>query len=227
MFPMPWTPPYYEQYLVDAGYARAYPLWVYEVDFAYERYRDFTRRRAGVARVHLREVDKRRWDEEVETLRLIWNEGFSERVGVPAVHGAAQFSEFFKDMKPIARLAHVPDRRGGRRACRARAGECPTSTRLSRDARPAGPDQAPAHDPCRAPSEPGRPAGDRGAAAVPRAADRRDAGGRPCTATSSRWGCKEQLLLPRERLERDSHAAWPSRSAARAESCSTASTRQL
>ena len=44
MFPMPWTPPYYERYFVDTGYAHAYPFWNYEVDFASERHRDFTQR---------------------------------------------------------------------------------------------------------------------------------------------------------------------------------------
>ena len=78
MFPLPWTPPYYEQYLVDAGYAHAYPFWFYEVDFASERHREFTRRALESPECTLREIDKGRWDEEVETLRLIWNEGFSD-----------------------------------------------------------------------------------------------------------------------------------------------------
>jgi len=75
---MPWSPPYYDQYLVDAGYAHAYPFWFYDVDFAYERYRDFTRRALESPECRIRELDKSRWDEEVETLRLIWNEGFSD-----------------------------------------------------------------------------------------------------------------------------------------------------
>ncbi len=98
MFPMPWSPPYYETYLLDAGYAHAYPFWIYEVDFAYERYREFTRRALESPECTIREVDKRRWAEEVETLRLIWNEGFSEEWEFQQFT-AAQFSEFFKDLK--------------------------------------------------------------------------------------------------------------------------------
>jgi GNAT superfamily N-acetyltransferase len=98
MFPMPWTPPYYERYLVGAGYAHAYPLWIYEVDFASERYREFTRRALDSPECSLREIDKSRWDEEVEILRLIWNEGFSGEWEFQQFT-APQFSEFFKDVK--------------------------------------------------------------------------------------------------------------------------------
>ena len=77
MFPMPWTPPYYQRYLTEVGYAPAYPLWFYEVDFDYARYRDFTQRALESPECTVRGVDKRRWDEEVETLRLVWNEGFA------------------------------------------------------------------------------------------------------------------------------------------------------
>lgn len=100
MFPMPWSPPYYDDYLVDAGYAHAYPLWFYDVDFGYERYRDFTRRALESPECELRGVDKSRWDEEVETLRLLWNEGFAGEWELQD-HTAEQFKEFFKDMKPI------------------------------------------------------------------------------------------------------------------------------
>lgn len=98
MFPMPWSPPYYEGYLVDAGYAHAYPLWIYEVDFAYERYQDFTRRALESPECTLREMDKSRWDDEVEILRLVWNEGFSDEWEFQQ-YNAAQFREFFKDVK--------------------------------------------------------------------------------------------------------------------------------
>ena len=99
MFPLPWTPPYYEQYLLDAGYAHAYPLWVYEVDFASERHREFRRRALESPECTLREVDKGRWDDEVEVMRLIWNEGFSDEWEFQQ-YTAAQMREFFKDVKP-------------------------------------------------------------------------------------------------------------------------------
>ena len=98
MFPMPWTPAYYERYLVDAGYAHGYPLWIYEVDFASERHREFTRRALDSPECTLREIDKGRWDDEVETLRLIWNEGFADEWEFQQ-YTAPQFREFFKDLK--------------------------------------------------------------------------------------------------------------------------------
>jgi ribosomal protein S18 acetylase RimI-like enzyme len=100
MFPMPWNPPFYELYLVDAGYAHGYPFWYYEVDFAYERYRDFTRRALESPECTVREIDKRRWDEEVETLRLLWNEGFAGEWEFQQFT-AGQFKEFFKAGKRI------------------------------------------------------------------------------------------------------------------------------
>ncbi len=110
MFPLPWTPPYYEQFFVDAGYAHAYPLWVYEVDFASERHREFRRRALESPECTLREVDKRRWDDEVEVLRLIWNEGFGDEWEFQQFT-AAQFREFFKDFKPLfdSRLAMIAE----------------------------------------------------------------------------------------------------------------------
>jgi GNAT superfamily N-acetyltransferase len=100
MFPMPWTPPWFEEYLTAAGYSPTYPLWFYEVDFDYERYRDFTRRALESPECTVRGIDKRRWDEEVETVRLLWNEGFASEWEMQQFR-AAEFSEFFKDAKPI------------------------------------------------------------------------------------------------------------------------------
>ncbi len=98
MFPMPWSPAYYERYLLAAGYSPAYPLWYYEVDFAYERYRDFTERALESPECTVREIDKRRWSEEVETLRVLWNEGFADE-WESLQYTPEQFSEFFKDLK--------------------------------------------------------------------------------------------------------------------------------
>ena len=100
MFPMPWTPHYYEHYLAAAGFLPTYPLWFYEVDFDYERYRDFTRRALESPECTVRGIDKSRWEEEVETLRLLWNEGFASEWEFQQFT-AGQFKEFFKDMKPI------------------------------------------------------------------------------------------------------------------------------
>ena len=136
----------------------------------------------------VREIDKRRWDEEVETLRLIWNEGFSDewefqQYTRAAVPGVLQGREAHR------RPAHRPDRRGGRRAGRARAGHARPQPGVPRDARPARADQAAPPDAGRAPAEPGRTAGDRGAPAVSRAADRRHARIGALPQPRGRWDC--------------------------------------
>ena len=100
MFPLPWSPPHYEQYFADAGYEHTYPFWYYDVDFMYERYRDFTERALESPECSVRGIDKRRWDEEVETLRLVWNEGFASEWEFQQFT-PEEFREFFKDMKPV------------------------------------------------------------------------------------------------------------------------------
>ena len=54
----------------------------------------------------MREIDKGRWDEEVETLRLLWNEGFASEWEFQQFR-AGEFKEFFKDMKPHLNPRHV------------------------------------------------------------------------------------------------------------------------
>jgi GNAT superfamily N-acetyltransferase len=100
MFPMLWTPPHLEDCLVAAGYEHAYPFWYYEVDFESQRYRDFTRRALESPECEVRGIDKRRWADEVERLRLLWNEGFADEWEFMQFR-SEQFTEFFKDMKPI------------------------------------------------------------------------------------------------------------------------------
>jgi ribosomal protein S18 acetylase RimI-like enzyme len=78
MFPFAWNPPYYEDYLTGAGYARAYPLWYYEIDFASERYRGASRHALADPQADVRPIDKRRWREEIELGRQLINEGFAD-----------------------------------------------------------------------------------------------------------------------------------------------------
>ena len=78
MFPFHWNPPYYEDYLRRAGYARRYPLWYYDIDFSSERYRDAARRAFADPQAKVRQLDKRRWREEMELARVLLNEGFAD-----------------------------------------------------------------------------------------------------------------------------------------------------
>jgi ribosomal protein S18 acetylase RimI-like enzyme len=78
MFPMPWNPPYYEEYLAGAGYRPAYPFWYYDIDFASDRYREASRRALADPQADVRQIDKRRWREEIELGRELINEGFAD-----------------------------------------------------------------------------------------------------------------------------------------------------
>lgn len=98
------NPPYYEQLLLRRGYRRAMTMWAY---FVHQKYVDFPRFRRGVDLVyrrhpglHLRQIDMGRFDEEVQTIRSIYNDAWSENWGfVPATE--AEFEHLARDLKQI------------------------------------------------------------------------------------------------------------------------------
>jgi len=120
MFPFGWQPPYYTEYLVAVGYKPAYPLWYYTVDFSSEKYQAAKRRaekhsaakhRAEKHRpkehsasenkkVVVRPVNKKLWNQELETFRVMFNETFQDEWEFhPLTNG--EFHEFFDPMKPV------------------------------------------------------------------------------------------------------------------------------
>lgn len=100
MFPMPWTPPYYVDYITAAGFAPRYPLWVYSVDFTSAAYQRLKRRAADNTTVTVRPIDKKRWTDEIDLLRRLLNETFVEEWEFyPMTPG--EFHEFFDQVKPI------------------------------------------------------------------------------------------------------------------------------
>lgn len=100
VFPFPWQPPHYSRQLEAAGYRPTYPFWVYEIDFASERYRAVSRRALGDPRCDVRQLDKRRWKPEIERLRSVFNETFRTEWEFHA-HTSEEFHEFFDQIKPV------------------------------------------------------------------------------------------------------------------------------
>jgi ribosomal protein S18 acetylase RimI-like enzyme len=98
MFPLAWNPSHYDSCFEDAGYEATYPLWYYEIDFGSERYREFSRRALESPNCDLRPMEKKRWDEEVQTLRLLFNEGFNEEWEFQEFT-PQQFKEFYAAFK--------------------------------------------------------------------------------------------------------------------------------
>ena len=214
MFPMTWNPPYYEEYLTGAGYARAYPFWFYEIDFSSDRYREASRRALADPQAEVRQIDKRRWEEEVELGRVLINEGFADEWEFHQFT-PAEYWEFFKPQKSIVNprlslIAEVDGEPAGFtfaaadltrafHAARGRLGPI-TILRLMRTAR--------------RPPRIGllaialRPA-------VPRPPDRRAAAPRICGATSRRWDSAAAPTTP-STTTTSPPAGWPSPSAARA-----------
>ena len=149
MFPLPWNPQHYDEAFDEAGYERTYPLWYYEIDLGAEPYREFTRRALDSPAARLRPMEKKRWDEEVQTMRLIFNEGFDEEWEFQEFT-PAQFKEFYAafkatfdprlsviaevDGEPAGMAVGLPDMSPAFRAARGRLGPL-TILRLLRTAR--------------------------------------------------------------------------------------------
>jgi GNAT superfamily N-acetyltransferase len=99
-FPLAWQPPYYPDLFEAAGYRPTYPFWIFEVDFASERYRAVSRRALEDARCTVRALDKKRWDADMETLRAVFNETLRSEWEFHAMT-SAEFREPFVQFKPV------------------------------------------------------------------------------------------------------------------------------
>ena len=100
MFPFQWQPPHYPPMLEAAGYRPTYPFWIFDVDFSSERYQTASRRALEDARCEVRQFDKKRWDDELEALREVFNDTFSDEWEFHTLT-SEEFHEFFDQMKPI------------------------------------------------------------------------------------------------------------------------------
>jgi len=100
MFPFPWHPPYYRDYIEQLDYNPAYPLWYYEIDFSSNKYREAKQKYTDSSAANIRTVSKKNWDQDLETLRYLLNETFrNEWEFTPLSEG--EMKEFFGPMKPI------------------------------------------------------------------------------------------------------------------------------
>jgi GNAT superfamily N-acetyltransferase len=99
-FPAVWTPPYYPAYIAAAGYAPRYPMWFYDVDFSSPAYATLKAKAAAATGVKIRSLDKKKWKAEMELLRDFIGETFKEEWEF-APMTAAEFNEFFDQLKPI------------------------------------------------------------------------------------------------------------------------------
>lgn len=124
MFPNPWNPPYYRDYLEAAGYDPRYPLWAFELDFDSERYRELSQQVLRSPQCELRPIDKRRWNEGLDTLRELFNASMTDEWEMHQFT-AAEFKELYRparialdarliqfaldDGRPIGFVVGLPD----------------------------------------------------------------------------------------------------------------------
>ena len=100
VFPFPWHPPYYQQYLRNAGYNPTYPFWFYTIDLLSEQYRAVEKRVLENTSVKVRPIDKKNWDIDIEKYREVLNETFkAEWEYCP--HTREEFASYFGALKPI------------------------------------------------------------------------------------------------------------------------------
>lgn len=100
MYPLAWNPRYYRDYLEAAGYAPRYPIWVFEIDFGSERYRDVSLPVLRSAPCEVRPIDKRHWTRDLEILRELFNAGMRDEWELQQFT-SAEFKELFR---PIWRM---------------------------------------------------------------------------------------------------------------------------
>lgn len=101
---MPYNWPYYEEYLLRWGLGRVMTMWAYYLHYKFVR---MERLRRGAAIVHrrnpglsIRTVDMSRFDEEVRTVREIFNEAWADNWGfVPITE--AELAYLARELKHI------------------------------------------------------------------------------------------------------------------------------
>lgn len=98
MFPFPWNPPYYNDYIKSLKYQSTYPMWYYEVDFSSEKYRAAKSRYSNYDAAVIRPVSKKNWDKDIETVADMLNETFVHEWEF-AILSHAEMKEFMAPMK--------------------------------------------------------------------------------------------------------------------------------
>ena len=100
MFPMPWHPRYYVGYLEASGYGPRYPLWVYEVDFSTDAYRDAARRALSDPMCRVRPIDKKRWKQDLGLMGELVNQGFRDEWELYD-YSPEEWAEVWAPFKPV------------------------------------------------------------------------------------------------------------------------------
>lgn len=100
MFPFPWTPPYYLEYIESLSYQPTYPLWYYEVDFSNEKYKTAKKRYENYDIAVIRPISKKNWDKDIETVTDLLNATFVHEWEFTKM-SHDETKEFFGPMKSI------------------------------------------------------------------------------------------------------------------------------
>lgn len=100
MFPLPWTPPYYLQYVEAMGYRATYPLWCYDIDFTSEKYTTAKQHFSGYDKAVIRTISKKDWNKDLTLLADLLNEIFIDEWEFSSLTHE-EIIEFFGPMKSI------------------------------------------------------------------------------------------------------------------------------
>jgi GNAT superfamily N-acetyltransferase len=100
MFPFGWHPPYYKDYLQNAGYHPTYPFWIYTVNFSSEKYRLVAQKALNNRSITILQVNKKNWNTDLDEFRKLINETFKEEWEAHP-HTGEEFHEICDPLKPV------------------------------------------------------------------------------------------------------------------------------
>lgn len=106
MFPFPWTPPYYNDYITALGYTSAYPMWYYDVDFASPKFKAAKAKYGSIDTATIRTVSKKHWERDVVLFTDLLNETFINEWEFTKL-SYAKVREFMKPLKDILDPRHL------------------------------------------------------------------------------------------------------------------------
>lgn len=100
IFPISWHPAYYKNYIEHLDYQLKYQSWCHEVDFNSDKYKTVKAKYEDLKGITIRPMSNKNWKQDLETMRLLFNETFKNEWECYA-YSNPDFHELFDPMKPL------------------------------------------------------------------------------------------------------------------------------
>lgn len=106
MFPIPWHPDYYFEYLRNSGYKIKCERFDFEIDFSSEKYKSAKEKYINPNGFTVRTIYKNCWDRDIEIIRKLFNETFKNE-WESYIYTSDEFSELFESSKSLVDANHI------------------------------------------------------------------------------------------------------------------------